>query len=71
MPGPPIFSSPRLLWPIAAALVLWGLFLALGLYLFHPDHDLRRPAILLASVGAFLTFWTLMFLNRRRRMQSR
>ena len=46
---------------LATSLVAWTAMLALGAYLQlggdQPRHDLRKPLIILASMGLFLGFW--------------
>ena len=49
-----------------AALVVWGLFHAVGAWMLN--HDARRPLIVLACVAAFLGFWLAMLSARRKRL---
>ncbi len=58
---------------LAAGLVIWAALFALGAYLEsgadQPRHDFRKPLIILATMGVFLTFWGLaLWLRRRRRL---
>ena len=63
-------SSPpgaeRLLAWLMAALVVWGLFHAVGAWTLN--HDPRRPLIVIACMAAFLGFWLAMLAVRRRRL---
>jgi membrane protein DedA with SNARE-associated domain len=56
---------------LAAALVIWAVVFALGAYLEpsadKPRHDLRKPLIILAAMGLFLSFWGLALWLRARR----
>ena len=54
-----------------AAIVVWGLFHAVGAWTLN--HDARRPLIVIACVAAFLGFWLALLASRRRRLaqQSR
>ena len=60
---------------IAVALVAWGLFIALGVYLEpsadQPKHDPRKPLIVVACVAAFLLFWGLALAFRSRRQRPK
>jgi hypothetical protein len=46
---------------LVTALVAWTAMLALGAYLQlggdQPRHDLRKPLVILASIGIFLAVW--------------
>lgn len=76
MPGTPAPSpnadlppdAEKLLRWIMLALVAWGVFQALGSWLFN--HDPRRPLLVLACVGGFLGFWLAMLSARRRRLEA-
>ena len=63
-PSPP--GAERILFWIMAALVVWGLFHAVGAWTLN--HDARRPLIVLACVAAFLGFWLSLLAARRRRL---
>jgi membrane protein DedA with SNARE-associated domain len=56
---------------IAAALLIWAAFFALGSYLQigadHPRHDLRKPLIIMATMAIFLALWGLALWLRERR----
>ena len=60
-------DAERLIAWIMGALVVWGLFHAVGAWTLN--HDARRPLIVLACVGAFLGFWLTMLSARRRRLE--
>jgi hypothetical protein len=60
-------DAERLIAWIMGALVVWGLFHAVGAWTLN--HDARRPLIVLACVGAFLGFWLTMLAARRRRLE--
>ena len=69
MPAPSTPTPPgaeRILFWIMAALVVWGLFHAIGAWTLN--HDARRPLIVLASVALFLGFWLALLAARRRRL---
>jgi hypothetical protein len=55
---------------LAAALVAWGVLFAAGAYLElgadRPQHDYRKPLIVLATMGAFLAFWAVALWRRER-----
>jgi type VI protein secretion system component VasK len=63
-PSPP--GPERILAWIMAAIVVWGLFHAVGAWMLN--HDARRPLIVIACVAAFLGFWLAMLAARRRRL---
>jgi CHASE2 domain-containing sensor protein len=63
-PSPP--GAERILAWIMAALIVWGLFHAVGAWTLN--HDPRRPLIVLACVAAFLGFWLALLAARRRRL---
>ena len=56
---------------LTAALVAWAGMFALGAYLEwgadQPRHDLRKPAIILATMAIFLGLWGLGLWLRSRR----
>ena len=56
---------------LAAALVVWAGWFALGAYLEpsadQPRHDWRKPLIVLACMAAFLAFWGVALWRRSRR----
>ena len=58
--------SPRDLarW-ISWALWVWGIFLAVGSYWLN--HNIFRPLIVIACVGLFQGFWSVMLMTRRDR----
>src|SRR5687768_14466908 len=60
---------------LAGALVLWASLLALGAYLEwgadQPQHDLRKPLIVLATMAAFLAVWGIALLVRARRPRQK
>jgi len=72
-------SESRKKWvPLAvlvAALVVWTALLALGAYLEwgadQPRHDIRKPLIMLGSLGAFLAVWAAAFWLRSRRLRQK
>lgn len=57
-------NQQRLIAMIMIAVVVWGGFLAAGLW--WSKHDWRRPAMLLGCVFAFLVFWLAMLARQRR-----
>jgi len=56
---------------LAVALLLWAGMFALGAYLEpsadKPEHDWRKPLIVMGSMAAFLTFWGVSLWRRERR----
>ena len=59
-------SRPNIWLPLgllAAALLVWAGFFALGAYLQigadQPRHDLRKPLIIMGSMAIFLSLWGL------------
>jgi hypothetical protein len=56
---------------LATALVAWAGLFAAGAYLNlgadRPQHDLRKPLIILGSMATFLTFWGAALWLRARR----
>jgi uncharacterized iron-regulated membrane protein len=60
MPKPT--QTERVLWIIMAAVLAWGIFHAVGAYLYN--HYWGRPAVVLLCVATFLGWWA--WLLRRR-----
>jgi hypothetical protein len=58
------FTRTRLIPLLIVAVLAWGVFHAIGAYLFN--HDIRRPLVVLACVTGFLAFWGAMLWNRSR-----
>jgi hypothetical protein len=58
---------------LAAALMLWAGGLALGAYLQlgadRPQHDMRRPLIVVGCMAVFLGVWGLALWLRARRLR--
>jgi hypothetical protein len=56
---------------LAAALLVWASFFALGAYLQigadQPRHDLRKPLIIMGTMAIFLSLWGLALWTRARR----
>jgi membrane protein DedA with SNARE-associated domain len=56
---------------LAAALVIWAGFFALGAYLQigtdQPHHDLRKPLIIMGAMAIFLSLWGFALWLRTRR----
>jgi hypothetical protein len=65
----PDSSKTRLIAVLIVALLAWGVIHAVGAYRFN--HDLRRPAMVLACVLGFLGFWGLLLWGRRRKIEKR
>ena len=61
-------AGRRILAWIMTALVAWGVFHAVGAWTLN--HDLRRPAVVLVCMAAFLGFWLLMLRGRERRLRG-
>jgi len=52
---------------IAAAVLAWGVFHAVGAYLLNKNP--WRPVMVLVCVAAYLGFWGLMLASRRARLR--
>ena len=50
---------------LASALAAWGLYHAIGAFLFN--HDVRRGLIVLACMAVFLFWWMLLLRHRAKR----
>jgi hypothetical protein len=57
----------RVLWLIFAAVLIWGLYHAVGAYRFN--HNPYRPLVVVACVGGYLAIWALLLWRRRSRGQ--
>ena len=67
-------SRPKIWLPLgllAAALLIWAAFFALGAYLQVsvdlPRHDFRKSLIIMGSMAIFLSLWGLALWLRARR----
>jgi hypothetical protein len=73
---PPMDNEIRKKWlpfaVLAAALVVWAGWFALGAYLEpsadQPHRDIRKPLIVMACMAAFLAFWGIALWRRSRRL---
>jgi drug/metabolite transporter (DMT)-like permease len=63
----PDTNDPGRRWIVllVAALAAWGLYHAVGAYLFN--NDLRRGLVVLVCMGLFLAFWLSLLLLRKKR----
>jgi hypothetical protein len=61
-------SPTKLLALIMGALALWGVYIAIGSYLYNRNP--WRPLIVLASVGIFLGIWMLLLWGQSRRQRK-
>ncbi len=56
---------------LAVALLIWAGFFATGAYLQlgadRPQHDLRKPLLIMGSMAIFLSLWGLALWTRSRR----
>lgn len=60
-----------LVWLISVAVLVWGLFLALGAYLNFPlNSNPWRFAVVFGCVLAFLGFWWVMLAQRNARLRK-
>jgi hypothetical protein len=57
-------SRGLIVW-LAAALAAWGLYLAVGAFLFN--HDVRRGLLVFGCMAAFLGWWLLLLRGRGKR----
>ena len=59
---------------LAAALVVWAGLFAIGAYLQlgddNPQHDLRKPLIILGTMAAFLALWGVALAIRSRNQRK-
>ncbi len=53
-----------------AALLAWGIYLAVGTFLNHGNLPTLRGLIVLACTVAFLGLWGLLMLSRNRRLKN-
>ncbi|UUO08014.1 hypothetical protein M4951_06775 [Blastopirellula sp. J2-11] len=65
-------GSWKLMGLIIAALVAWGIFLAVGVFLnlggeAADRFDIRRPLLVLGCTMTFLTFWLVLLWSKSRR----
>jgi len=59
-------TFPRAFVLIMVGVAAWGLFHAVGAYLYN--HDMRRFFFVIGCVVAFLGFWGVMLASRKRRL---
>jgi ABC-type transport system involved in Fe-S cluster assembly fused permease/ATPase subunit len=52
---------------LVAALFGWGVYHAVGAYLFN--HDARRAAVVLVCMALFVSFWLLLLRMRAKRLR--
>ena len=59
---------------LAVALVIWAGLFAVGAYLQpgddSPQHDLRKPLIILGTMAAFLALWAVALVIRSRKQRK-
>ena len=59
---------------LAAALIVWAGLFAIGAYLQpsddNPQHDLRKPLIILGTMAAFLALWGVALAIRSRNQRK-
>jgi hypothetical protein len=60
--------SRRLIILLAVALAGWGLYHAVGAWLFN--HDVRRGLVVFACMAAFLCWWLLLLRFRAKRRRE-
>jgi hypothetical protein len=58
-------SSRRLIVLLLTALAAWGLYHAVGAFLFN--HDVRRGLVVFVCMAAFLGWWLLLLRGRARK----
>lgn len=68
MPDSPSMSPRMLIGLIMGGLLLWGVYIGIGAYLYN--HDPRRGVIVMISVLMFLGFWLLLLWNQDRIKRS-
>ena len=65
--------SPLRISPVAwimLAVLVWGIVLAIGAYLFGGTLLWQRASIVLGSALLFVAFWLAMLAHRQRRMRK-
>lgn len=62
-------SHRRWIVLLVAVLACWGLYHAVGAFLFN--HDVRRSLVVLGSMTAFLGCWLLLLRYRKKKGQER
>ena len=63
----PIDRRDLMIPSIVVGLLIWGGLLAMGAYVFQGRYDYRKPLIIMACVGLFIGFWTVMIWRHRGR----
>ena len=63
-------SQPNMAYWIMLAVLVWGLLLALGTFLFGGNHPLLRAAIVVGCTLGFLGLWLVALTLRQRRLKS-
>lgn len=67
---PAASTRPSLTTWIMLAVLVWGILLALGSYLFGGNHPALRAVIVLAATCSFLVLWMAALAVRKRREDS-
>ncbi len=62
-------TGPGRIVLLLAALAAWGLYHAVGAFLFN--RDVRRGLVVLACMAAFLGWWVLLLAHRKRKLRRR
>ena len=63
-------AQPTIAYWIMLAVLVWGLLLAVGTFLFGGNHPLLRAAIVVGCTLAFLGLWLAALALRQRRVKS-
>ena len=61
----------KVIWTIIGLLVVWSAVIALGAIVRADEFDVRKPLIVLGTMGAFLGVWLIALLFREPRGVSK
>jgi uncharacterized membrane protein len=61
----------KVIWTIIGLLVVWSAIIALGAIVRADEFDVRKPLIVLGTMGAFLGVWLIALLFREPRGVSK
>jgi O-antigen/teichoic acid export membrane protein len=62
-------TQRRIVFWIAVGIIVWGVILAIGVFLEN-HHDPRAPLVIVAGVVLFVGFWLTMLRSRRSNERS-
>ncbi len=61
----------KVIWTIIGLLVAWSALIALGAIVRADHFDIRKPLIVLGTMGAFLGVWLIALLLRKPRVPGK